>query len=231
MSFQTICPKCGAPSNPSTGICPFCKAPFSSAKTSGTVTVNPTIAMIQSTFDEGHLPDALNLVTAYERENPKALEDLPTVILYLRILLESEGPLSKINSLISSALLKFPTDPTLHDFLDISRAKTFLNSHALDNALKTLETLAQRSPENYLMLFTTGAALQWEKKDSANAAKYLEKCVTLRPQFLRAWACLGAVYKTLGNQTLSTRAFQKCLTLETDPQMRNCFQTQIQSQT
>ena len=35
------------------------------------------------------------------------------------------------------------------------------------------------------------------------ALKYLEKAVKLHPRFIRAWGCLGAIYRSLGNNTLS----------------------------
>lgn len=226
MSFDIICAKCGAPSNPSTGICPYCKTPFvakSNAKS------NPTLDMIRKTFEDGHLPDALSFMTVLEKDTPKALEDLPTVVLYLRILFECEGPLSKINSLIASALIKFPSDPALQEFLDLSKAKSLLNNRSFANAFEALVSLNQRSPSNYLAQFTLGSALHWEKKDELNAVKYLEKCITIRPQFLRAWACLGVAYKGLGNHSLAKRAFMKCIELESNPQMKVYFQSQVQS--
>lgn len=224
MSFDVVCAQCGAPSNPSTGICPYCKSVFSDKANTN---ANPTLEMIRKIFDEGRLSDALGLMTSLEKENPKALEDLPTVVLYLRILFESEGPLSKINSLISSTLLKFPNDGQLHEFLELSKAKSSLNKRSIDEAINSLALLNQRSTDNYLAQFTLGAALHWEKKDEINSIKFLEKCVALRPQFLRAWACLGVAYQTLGNHALSTRAFQKCMALETDPQMKAYFKDQI----
>jgi tetratricopeptide (TPR) repeat protein len=225
MSFEMICPGCGAPSNPSTGICPYCKAILS---TKG-AEVNPTLDLISKTFKNGNLPEALGLISTLEKDKPESMADLAAVLLYLKILFESEGPLSKINSLISSGLIRFPTDPSLHEFLDLSKAKSQLNTRAVDAGIQALQGVTQRSPTNYLAFFILGSALHWEKKDELNAIKYLEKCITLRPEFLRAWACLGVAYKGIGNPSLAARAFQKCIVLETNPQMKSFFQSQIQS--
>jgi tetratricopeptide (TPR) repeat protein len=183
--------------------------------------------MIQKAYEEGHLSDALTLMTSLEKADTKSLDDLSTVILYLQILFECEGPLSKINSLVASTLIKNPNEPRLLEFLDLSKAKTLLNSHALESGLQALGSVIQRSPSNYLALFILGTTLHWEKKDDINAIKYLEKCVAIRPQLLRAWACLGVAYKGIDNHSLATRAFQKCIALETNPQMKAYFQSQI----
>jgi cytochrome c-type biogenesis protein CcmH/NrfG len=59
------------------------------------------------------------------------------------------------------------------------------------------------------------------------AIPYLESCVRLAPQLLRAWGCLGAIYRELGNKTLAVRAFQKCVELEREGKMKAFFNEQV----
>ena len=49
---------------------------------------------------------------------------------------------------------------------------------------------------------------------------YLEMAVKKHPTFVRAWGCLGAIYKQIGNETLSKRSFATAAKLETNPQMK-----------
>jgi hypothetical protein len=53
--------------------------------------------------------------------------------------------------------------------------------------------------------------------------------VRLHPNFLRAWGCLGAIYKKLGNAQLAQMAFQKCAAIETNQNMKNFFLNQAKA--
>src|SRR3990167_8309569 len=99
MSFETICPQCGAPSSPTIGICPYCKA----VMTTEAEKKNPAITNIKKSFNEGNLEQALSLAKALESTKPESLKNVDFVLLYAQILIEVDGPSSRIKSLLNHA--------------------------------------------------------------------------------------------------------------------------------
>ena len=69
MSFETVCSRCGAPSSPSVGICPFCKNVMTTKKGKDA----PTITKIRALFDAGDIEKALLLARLTEEKKPKLL--------------------------------------------------------------------------------------------------------------------------------------------------------------
>ncbi len=86
-----------------------------------------------------------------------------------------------------------------------------------------LKSILRRSPQNAHANFLLGSHLFWVEKQNGKAIKFLETAVRERPNFLRAVACLGALYQTMGNQPLAARSFRKCKDLESDPSMKKYF--------
>jgi len=89
---------------------------------------------------------------------------------------------------------------------------------------QALKNLLRKAPQNVHALFLMGTHLFWSLKETSQSAQYLQKCVDLRPVFLRAWACLGMIYKTTGHSEQAIHAFRKCVGLETHPQMVSYFE-------
>ncbi len=223
MSFPLICPNCGAPSSPSAGVCPFCKA--IAALPPGTEA--PGLSAIQKAYTDGNLPRALSLCAAVETQDSKCLANVEFLLCYAKILLETEGPSSKIKSLRGKAFAITPENGQVTEYLEIIEAKSMLTSEVGDSGERQLANLLRRSPNNVHALFILGAHLFWSSADSSGAIRHLERCVSLYPKFLRAWGCLGAIYEKLGNSALAGRAFRICSTLETDPNMKTFFDRKI----
>ena len=67
MSFQTVCPGCGASSSPSVGVCPYCKTVMSlpSQRESG------GIDALARLYNEGRLESALSLGYELQKQKPE----------------------------------------------------------------------------------------------------------------------------------------------------------------
>lgn len=225
MSFDLVCPQCGAPSSPSVGICPFCKAVLSHSDKSE----NPSYDLLQSYYQKGRLEAALDLGSRMLKAEAKLSQNLEFVFTFFKILIESEAPMSQMRSLIAEAMLYHPHDPTLVDFLELLEARRNLKKGINDQGEVLLRALIRRSPQNLHAHFILGAHLFWTESEPTQAIPHLETCVRLHPHFLRAWGCLGAIYKNLGNQQLAQMAFRKCLEIETEPKMRELFEAELKS--
>jgi tetratricopeptide (TPR) repeat protein len=225
MSFDLVCPNCGAPSGPSVGVCPFCKSTLS-----GTTTKEDrTVTAIRRFYTDGKIDKALVLASVLEREKPKMSENVGFLLLFAKILLETEGATSKIRNLLTKAFLLEPENQDASEYLEIIEAKTQLKKGLNDLGEQTLRNIIRRSPRNPHALFLLGTHLFWTEGLTSEPIKLLERCVEVRANFLRAWACLGTIYKKIGRSALAVRAFRRCNALETNQRMKAYFQGMIDS--
>ncbi len=222
MSFEIVCESCGALSGPSVGICPFCKSLISrhSSEIAGEDS-------LREMYEAGKLDVTLNMASKIYRENEKAKKDVSFLLLYVRILIETEGPTSLINSLLTEGLLIEPKNQELIDYFEIVQAKSFLKKGLDDDGERRLKFLLKRSPDNVHALFLLGAHLHWSDNSPTTAVYYLERCVKNSPNFLRAWGCLALVYKSLNNLQLSQLALRKCIDLESNVNMKLYFKNEL----
>ncbi len=220
MSFSLLCTACGAPSGPAVGVCPFCKAVQSSQKGEE----NPTLKRIRQLFEDGYLEDALINAASAEKENAKLASDLGFLLTYAKILLEAEGPSSKIRSLLTKASLLKPDMPEISEYLELIEAKSRLNREPNDFGEQNLRRILGHAPKNAHVLFTLASHLFWVESKPDEAVPLLQKCVDYRPTFLRAWACLAAIHAKRGDVAPAQQALHKCLALEKNPAMYAYFE-------
>lgn len=219
MSFDIICPNCGAPSSPTIGVCPYCKAVMTTEAEKKT----PAITNIKKAFSEGNLEQALSLAKALEAQKPESLKNVEFVLLYTQILIEVDGPSSKTKSLLNQALIDNPSDSRLSEYLEIVEAEANLSHDKDDAGEVALANIIRRSPGNIHALFLLGSHLFWIEKDYQRALRYLEQCVRLRPVFIKAKACLASVYKELGRNDLAVKLFMECAAKTNDSYLKKFF--------
>ena len=224
MSFELVCPSCGAASGPSVGVCPFCKALLSANHTNQCSPADPALQAMQRSYEQGRIAEALSL--AAQADSPEHQKNPDYLKLHAIILIETEGPEGKILGLLGKAHLLAPDNTEVMDYLELVEAKTALTHSPGSDGENRLKALLRRSPQNVHALFLLGAHLFWTQNEQTQSLKLLEKAVHIRPTFLRAWGCLGSIYKKLGNQPLASRAFKTCWSLETDPEMKKFFKEQ-----
>lgn len=225
MSFELICTGCGAMSGPSVGLCPFCKTLMASPDNQNSAQKS-SVAKI---YESGRLDLALNLAKKIYDTDEDSKKDVGFLLLYAKILLDTEGPSSLIKGILSEAHLMAPSNQDVLDYIDLLEARSYLKKGLNDNGETLLKSLIRRSPNNVHAHFLLGAHLFWSDQQTQMAIPYLETCVRLSHNFLRAWGCLGAIYKKMENPGLAIRAFQKCAELEQNSKMKEYFQQQIKS--
>jgi hypothetical protein len=103
------------------------------------------------------------------------------------------------------------------------QARQTLRKGFNDSGEVILKNLLKRSADNVHALFILGSHMHWVEESSAVAVHYLERCVKISPNFLRAWGCLSVVYKKMNNLPLCQMALQKCIDLESNPTMKEFF--------
>lgn len=222
MTFQIVCKGCGAPSSPSVGVCPYCKAIMSAGDNQD----RQSITGLLKFYNEGKLDRALTLGSEMYKSKPELKKNLAFIICFVKVLIETEAPSSKVTGILAEAHVQFPENQEILDYLEIMESKYYLKNGRNDSSELMLKNLIRRSPKNYHAHFILGSHLFWSENDPASALPYLEACVRTHDKFLRAWACLGAAYKKSGQEQLAQKAFLKCSELEVDQKMREFFKAQ-----
>lgn len=225
MSFEVICSNCGAPSGPSVGICPFCKSMMGSANGKNGIQDRS----IESMYETGRLDTALGLAKNKYNTDENAKKDLSFLLLFVKILLDAEAPSVFIRGVLAQGLLIAPSSTDVLDYIDIVEAKSFLKKGIGDAGEKQVRNVLRRSPNSVHAHFLLGTHLFWAENQPQQAIPHLETVVRLSPTNLRAWGCLGAIYKKLNNPALALRAFQKCSELETNPSMKEFFLEEVKA--
>ncbi len=215
MSFDFVCESCGAPSSPSTGICPYCKSRFS--KSDKEV---PAVTSIKELYAAGRYVEALAAAEFVEKKNSEESSKSEFVLLYVQILLDCDAPIYKMQSLLNVLLMQEPQNKAAREYLDIVQANSALRPGCVDPGEIALRKVLSDSPNNVHALFLLGAHLFWEENNLVESARLMEKCVMLRPNMKRSWGCLAALYKKQGNKVLQKKAAEKFLSLETSPKIR-----------
>ncbi|MEI8011629.1 MAG: hypothetical protein WCI27_03985 [Candidatus Omnitrophota bacterium] len=206
MNFDIICPNCGAASSIVVGVCPYCKTVLSINSEKG----DHSLSAVKAAHEAGKTDRSLSLVTALEQEKPELLDNIEFVLLYTRILFEVDGPSSKIKSLLTKALILAPGHPDVLEYLEVIEAESMMTREPNDEGEQRLMRLIRRSPNNVYALFFLGSHLFWVQGNGGAALKYLEPCVRLRPNFIRAKACLAMIYKELNKPDMAKRFFDEC---------------------
>lgn len=219
MSFPITCESCGASSGPSVGVCPYCK----NVLRSGKLKESPTITNVRKLFEAGDVAKALSLASLAEREKPELLDNATFVLLYAKILLETEAPSSKMRAILQKAQMTHADNAELAEYLELVSAKALLKQGREDAGEVELKNILRRSPANAHAAFLLGSHLFWVEKDARAGLVYLEKAVRARPNFLRALACLAALYREMGAEAQARKLFQRCVALEGEPVMKDFF--------
>jgi len=228
MNFETICQNCGALSSPAVGVCPYCKSVM--VKDTEEEKQTPAISKIRSLFDEGDIDQALVLAQTLETQKPDAAKGAEFALLYAQILIEVDGPSSKIKSVLNRAIVENPSDDRLLEYLEIIEADSNLSQEKNDAGEVALVNVVRRSPDNAHALFLLGSHLFWVENDTQRSLTHLERCVQLRPNFLRAKACLAAVYKKLGLNGNAERLLSECAVKTSDRSTKEFFRNFAKSE-
>jgi len=221
MSFETVCSGCGAPSSPSVGVCPFCKCIMTNKKSKDA----PTISKIRELFDAGDIEKSLLLARQAEEKNPKLLDNAAFLLLYIQILIEADAPSSKVRALLTQSYLKDVENAQLSEYREILEAKNNLSHEKNDIGEQALENIIRRSPKNAHALFLLGSHLCWVENEYARAIQLLERCVVLRPNWLKANGCLTALYSKTDNEVLTQKYIRRCVTLSKDARTKAYFKS------
>jgi tetratricopeptide (TPR) repeat protein len=225
MSFEIECPSCGALSSPSLGACPYCKTVI--APTKKMEKDKPLVSQIKKYYTESKMQEALYIGHKLWKENEKAQTSPGFLVLFAKVLFETESYPAILNSVLGQAAFIKQVPPELTEIKEIIVARGNLTVGRNDFGEIQLMDIIKRNPKSAYAHFVLGTHLYFTENDLRESIFHLEECVKHHPKFLRAWGCLGAIYKALGKDALAARAFREAAKLENNRKMKDFFKSQV----
>jgi tetratricopeptide (TPR) repeat protein len=225
MSFEIECLSCGALTSPSVGSCPYCKTIV--APTKKLEKEAPQITAFKKLYQDSKLPNALYMGKKLWDESEKAKQSGTFLAVFAKVLFETESYPSLLNAVIvQGQFLKKPV-AELNELSEIIQARPLLDKTKNDLGERQLKLILKNNPKSAYAHFILGTHLYYSDNEIRSSIIHLEECVKHHPKFLRAWGCLGAIYKELGKTHLAARAFKEAAKLETNSKMKKFFKSQI----
>jgi len=221
------CENCGAPRAAGASACPFCHSHFAAADDAGAsvhAELQPHLTQLKEHYSRGKIEEARVLCVLLSKRRTVVEKSGDFLLLQLKILIETEGSVGQMRGVVNVISTLGAAPKEAEPYRQLVEAKEWLDAGAKKEGEALFRQVLSRNPNNPHALFLLGSYLYWEKADPESAARTLERCISSRSVFLRAWACLGAVYVTLGQSDNAKRAFSKCLEFETQPAMIRYFQ-------
>lgn len=225
MSFELVCQGCGAMSGPGVGICPYCKTTLST----GDSGQSSSTSAFTKLYSEGKSEKALVAAEMILKKEGLDKVELPFLLTLVKLYIETDAPSSRSRNLLMQAHLKYSDNQEILDYLDLLEAMNNLKHGSHDGGELMLKAVIRRSPQNFHAHFLIGSHYFWVEKKATQAIPHLEFCVKARPQFIRAWGCLGALYHSLKKFDLANHAFRQCISLESNPKVKAYFEKMIQN--
>jgi len=175
------------------------------------------------------MTQALLLCNSMWKDHNKKQEGLGFLMTYTKVLIETEAPSHKTNSVLGKAFLLFPSNDEVNEYLEIMQAKKQLVKGKDDDGELMLKRILRKNPKNPHALFILAAHIFLVDQDVEHSLRYLERCISYRRNFLRAWGCLATLYRSIGQTHLARKAYSEAIRLENDKNMKKFFRQQKES--
>lgn len=189
MSFDIFCPNCGAPSNPSVGVCPYCKTSIDNPNKKDKD--GHLLNHLKKKYKEGDYAFVLRNADQLIHSKPKLKENVNFLMVYIEALIESDGPPSKIKTLLSHLFLKDPTNSKALAINEIMDAKAYLSNQRNDAGEKQIQAALKLYPDLAYGHFLLGSHIYHMDGEPHSAMIHLEKAIKIHPCFTRAWVYRG----------------------------------------
>lgn len=94
---------------------------------------------------------------------------------------------------------------------------------------RTLSALVGTDAVGWIAQYRLAYHLFWKNINAEKAMFLLEDLTKQKPEFVKAWSCLGFVYNKMGLKEKAQIAFSRCLEKETNPDRIEFYKQQLAS--
>jgi thioredoxin-like negative regulator of GroEL len=184
-------------------VCPYCKTVLAS-----TSEQSPALSNLAKLYEQGKIEEALPQIHLLKQQEDMQ-SDATFLMLAGKISLEAESPTSQICTFFTQASMQDgPHQAEAKLYNEMMTARKLFKEGLNDPGEKWFNAQLALHPNNPHLYFLLGAHTFWVDQETRSSAANLERCVQIRPALARAWGCLFAIYKKLGDKSNMQRCIQ-----------------------
>lgn len=169
---------------------------------------------LKTLYGRGHIEETIHLIECIVRNENPLISSADLFVLHAKALIEVQGFSVDALCALKQATLLEPENKDANELEMLCGIHELLQDGLYEKAVSGLKAIMESHPENMIAVYMLGHHLFWKSGNQAYATELLEKAVSMRPSFLKAWVSLGMAYKKNKCFEQADEAFTQCLDLD-----------------
>lgn len=187
------------------------------------------LGQLKNLFIGGEIHSCKDMIQLIMEERHPLADHSDLLLLRAEIAFEESDQITEVSDWVKQAELCSKPSAALNDWKNLLKAKSALKEGDYELGQDILFSLLDSPHINELAAYSLAHHLFWKNLDTQFAQELLEDLVSKRPQFVKAWACLGFVYNKQQFRDKAQLAFSQCLEFEKNPEKIKFYKQQFAS--
>ncbi|MEM7646233.1 MAG: hypothetical protein AAF203_04940 [Pseudomonadota bacterium] len=187
------------------------------------------MAQLKSLVARGQLSACRDMIQLIIREGHSLGDSSEIYLLRAQIAFEQSGSKGDVMTWVQQAKMANPKCEKLQSWETLIEGVNCLDEGDYQKGETLLKTLSDNEEVAGLAQYQLAHHYFWRNIDGELSMAMLEDLCMNRPEFTKAWSCLGFVYNRLGMKDKAQEAFGLCLENETNPEKIAFYKQQLAS--
>lgn len=187
------------------------------------------LRQIEGLYNASKTDEALNVCDCIIDAYHPLIQNSDFFVLHAKILFEVTDASDLVHAALEQALRIEPSNQSALELKNILQARQDLRDGLYSQGEATLRALLSNQTLNAYALFVLAHHLLWKNGPESEAIELFERCLALRPHFLKARLDLAMAYKKAHLLAKADAAFLECLRLDTNVENHPFYRQHLQS--
>lgn len=187
------------------------------------------LGQLKSLLTQGQLTACRDMIQLIIRESHELADTSELYLLRAQVAYEQADNFGEVMAWVQQAKHCPKKSPAIASWDSLVEGIQALKEGDYDKGQKVLSEFEPESELYRIAQYEMAHHLFWRNIDQKHALHILETLCEERPEYIKAWSCLGFVYNRLGHKGKAQEAFGHCLELETDPEKITFYRQQLAS--
>lgn len=187
------------------------------------------LRQIEGLYNAGQTEEARSVCDCVIDAYHPLIQNSDFFVLHAKILFELNESSNLATAALEQALLLDSSHLGAQELKTILSAQKDLRDGLYEQGETTLRTLLSHEQLNAFALFILAHHLLWKNGPESEAIELFERCLILRPHFLKARLDLAMAYKKAHLLAKADAAFLECLRLDTNTENHPFYRQHLQS--
>ncbi|MBY0385690.1 hypothetical protein K2X05_11090 [bacterium] len=187
------------------------------------------LRQIEGLYNAGQTDEARNVCDCIVDAYHPLIQNSDFFVLHAKILFEVSDSRDLVKAALEQALLIDPSNSSALELKNTLMAQRDLRDGLYEQGEASLRTLLNGQTLNAYALFVLAHHLLWKNGPESEAIELFERCLILRPHFLKARLDLAMAYKKAHLFAKADAAFLECLRLDANAENHPFYRQHLQS--